>query len=578
MNAILGISEIQMRDTTLSPEAEDGYRKIYESGNLLLNIINDILDISKIDAGKMEIVLDKYDIPSLLNDTVLINRMRYESKPIEFNLAVDENTPLEFIGDELRIRQILNNLLSNAYKYTESGEVCLSISIDNRVDDDLTLIFTVSDTGQGMDDDQIARLFDEYTRFNIDSNRNITGTGLGMNITKRLVDLMDGEMSVKSVINKGTEFIVRLPQKRNGLAVCGSDVIDRLRSFNFQSASIAKKVQFIHEYMPYGRVLIVDDVESNLYVARGMMIPYGLHVDTANSGFAAIEMINSNPPYDIVFMDHMMPKMDGIQATKIIQQSGYTSPVVALTANAVVGQAEMFLANGFTDFIAKPIDSRRLDMVLKHYIRDTKTSDVIEAARMEQKELKSKSVPLSDDTAELGKHFVYDAENAVSVLNEALEHIRDPEGFDLPLYITTVHGIKTALANIGEVKLSGTALRLEQAGNENNFNLISSETPALVEALNYLIAEYKSEDESEAVQTTPEDMIFLLSKLNDVRTASISYNLAAIEKLLSEIYTKTWPKDVTDILDEISVYLLRGELKKIIYIVDESEERLKLEA
>jgi len=210
MNAILGISEIQLRDTTLTPEAEDGYRKIYESGNLLLNIINDILDFSKIDAGKMEIMIDKYDIPSLLNDTALLNRMRFESKPLEFNLHVDENTPLELIGDELRIRQILNNLLSNAFKYTDVGEVGLSIHVESAAgsaesagsaetagtagtagsaetagtatlpedgDDNVILVFKVSDTGQGMTDKQIEVLFNEFKRFNMDTNRSISSTG-----------------------------------------------------------------------------------------------------------------------------------------------------------------------------------------------------------------------------------------------------------------------------------------------------------------------------------------------------------------------------------------------------------------
>jgi len=370
MNAILGVSEIQLRNRNLTPEAEEGFRRIYESGSLLLNIINDILDFSKIDAGKMEITLYKYDIPSLINDTALVNRLRYESRPIDFILEVDENTPLEMIGDELRIRQILNNLLSNAFKYTEKGKVGLSINVESKDYDtgSVILIFKVSDTGQGMTKEQIDKLFDEYTRFNMKANRGISGTGLGMSITKRLVELMNGEISVESEAGRGAVFTVRLPQKIHGSAVCGKEIAEKLANFRFHSKTISKKAQVKQEHMSHGRVLIVDDVESNLYVAKGLLLPYGLHVDTANSGFKAIEMIK-NTEYDIVFMDHMMPVMDGMQATKIIREMGYTRPIVALTANAVVGQAEIFLSNGFDGFLAKPIDTRKMDIVLKDYIK-----------------------------------------------------------------------------------------------------------------------------------------------------------------------------------------------------------------
>ena len=570
MNAILGISEIQMRDTTLTPEAEDGYRKIYESGNLLLNIINDILDFSKIDAGKLEIVPDRYDIPSLLNDTVLINRMRYESKPLEFDLRVDEKTPLELIGDEMRIRQILNNLLSNAFKYTDEGEVGLSITAEPKDDDNIILVFEVSDTGQGMTKDQIDVLFDEYTRFNIDKNSEIAGTGLGMNITKRLLDMMNGEMHVESEPGKGSVFTVRLPQKTCGSALCGTDIIDRLRNFTFHNPTITKKVHVIHEYMPYGRVLIVDDVESNLYVARGMMIPYGLQVDVANSGYRAIELIKKNPEYDIIFMDHMMPKMDGIKATRIIHEMGYKHPVIALTANAVVGQAEMFLENGFDDFIAKPIDSRRLDMILKHYIRDVKPTEVIEAARLEEKEIKNRLAPLTDMTSELGKHFVYDAESTVKILQETVERIIASDNVDMPSFITAVHGIKSALANIGELKLSASALKLEQAGADDNLNFIESETPALIDSLNELIGNFKVEEKDEPADVSHEDMSLLLTKLYDIKLACEAVNLRALKSTLKEIKEKAWPENVSSVIDEISVYLLRGELKNITSVVEKA--------
>ena len=487
MNAILGISEIYLRDKQLSSHAAEGFRKIYDSGNLLLHIINDILDFSKIDAGKMEIIPDKYDIPSLVNDTVQLCRLRYESKPIEFTLQIDENTPLELIGDELRIRQVLNNLLSNAFKYTDAGEVELSVAAEPGQDDDtVTLVFQVSDTGQGMKPDQLERLFQEYERFNMETNRGISGTGLGLNITKRLIDMMGGGIAVESTVGKGSVFTVRLPQKTCGPVLCGPDIAESLRDFNYDM-SITKKTQIAYEPMPYGQVLIVDDVESNLYVAKGLMLPYELHIDLAKSGFDAIEIIKSGKVYDVVFMDHMMPKMDGMKTTKIIRDMGYTHPIVALTANAISGQSEIFLANGFDGFISKPIDSRELDMFLINLIRDKKPPEMIEQARRERREAAAPKKELT----ELEKYFLMDAENIMPALSAMCAMGPALDGGDMDDYITAAHGIKSALANIGEKKLSGFAFELEQAGKARDLDGIAGKTPAFIQELQALTEELK---------------------------------------------------------------------------------------
>ncbi|MCL2802156.1 MAG: ATP-binding protein [Treponema sp.] len=377
MNAILGIAEIQLQDSSLKEESAQAFRRIYESGDLLLNIINDILDLSKIEAGKLEITPKLYELPNLINDTVQLNRLWFKTKSLNFIVNVDKETPYILFGDELRIKQILSNLLSNAYKYTETGEIVMSVSAEPSVSiepgensDSVTLILQVSDTGQGMTQSQLNKLFDAYERFNIEENRNITGAGLGMNITKHLVNMMKGEINVESEAGKGTTVTVRLPQKNYGDRVCGADIVEELRRFSFRNKLVPKMTKIEHKQMPNGRVLIVDDVDTNLYVAQGLMQPYGLQIETINSGFEAIEKIKNNEVYDIIFMDHMMPKMGGIEATEIIRKTGYTNPIVAFTANAVVGQEEMFLANGFNAFIAKPIDSYELDQILKRFIKD----------------------------------------------------------------------------------------------------------------------------------------------------------------------------------------------------------------
>jgi len=378
MNAILGIAEIQLQDKTVEEESARAFRRIYESGDLLLNIINDILDLSIIEAGKLELTPTQYDLPSLINDTAQLNRLRFNEKPLDFIVNVDKDTPHTMFGDELRIKQILNNILSNAFKYTHNGEVELTVSAEPAEpaepagEENTLLTIKVRDTGQGMSPAQIEELFEDFSRFNTQKNRAIVGAGLGMSITKQLVELMNGSITVESELYKGSVFTVKIPQKQIGDEVCGEKIVQDLRSNDLNETAITKKTQFLREHMPYGKVLIVDDVESNIFVTKGMLQPYGVAIDTANNGAAAVARIVNGGEYDIIFMDHMMPVMDGLEATKILREMGYKGTIVALTANALVGNADMFLKNGFDSFISKPIDSRELNLVLNEYIRDKK--------------------------------------------------------------------------------------------------------------------------------------------------------------------------------------------------------------
>jgi CheY-like chemotaxis protein/nitrogen-specific signal transduction histidine kinase len=560
MNAILGVSEIQLFNEQLPAEAKEGFTRIYESGNLLLNIINDILDFSKLDADKMKISALKYEVPSMINDTAQLNLLHNEDKPIDFVLQMDENTPVELIGDELRIKQILNNLLSNAFKYTESGRVKLSVSVAPGQDDETAvLIFEVSDTGQGMNKDQIDRLFDEYSRFNIEANRGISGTGLGMNITKRLIDKMNGEILVESEIGKGSVFTVRLPQKIGGSAVCGADAVNRLQNFSYHNASVSRKTRIVHEYMPHGSVLVVDDIESNLYVARGLLTPYGLNIDTAKSGAEAIDKLKTNGNYDVIFMDHMMPKMDGLQTTNAIRGLGYTLPIIALTANAVSGQAEIFLASGFDGFISKPIDLRELDLVLKEFICDRKPSATVKAARRER----SEAVIPKNDLAEWKKYFIMDAEDCLTVLKTICAKTDTLTDEDIKSYIIAAHGIKSALANIGETELSEFAFLLEQAGETRKLDVITDRTPAFINELQSLAERLKPNEANNAVNVSPGEMIYLKEKLYDLQTACESFKIRNAKTVLTDLKQKTWPQEIHDAIDEISVDILSGAFKKV---------------
>jgi signal transduction histidine kinase/CheY-like chemotaxis protein len=375
MNVVLGVAESYLGKDELSSDVKEGFEKIYNAGDLLLRIINDILDMSKIEAGKFELAPEEYEIVSFINDVTQESVVRYEHKAIDFKLKVDENTPTHLYGDKLRIRQILNNILSNAFKYTDTGEVSLAISFENIVENtdgesSGVLVFAVHDTGQGMNEEQISHLFDEYTRFNLSANRNIVGTGLGMAITNNLLKMMGGHLDVESAPDKGSTFTARIPQGIKNNKVLGNELAENLQRFRFRKKVQVRGASIKRSLMPYGKILVVDDMVSNLDVAVLLTKPYCLQIDTALSGFEAIEKVKCGQEYDIIFMDHMMPKMDGIAATRQIRELNYQLPIVALTANAIVGQADLFLDNGFDGFISKPIDIRQLDDLLNRLVRD----------------------------------------------------------------------------------------------------------------------------------------------------------------------------------------------------------------
>ena len=582
MNAILGIAEIHTRDETLPPHAIKAFNRIYDSGDLLINIINDILDLSKIEAGKLELMPVHYDIASLIHDTVQLNLLRFDSKALDFVVHIDENTPHDLFGDVLRIKQVLNNVLSNAFKYTEKGKVEFTVTVERDGDDpQITLVFIVKDTGQGMTKEQIDILFDEYTRFNVESNSTIMGAGLGMSITKRLADHMNGKVSVKSELGEGSEFTICIPQQQVGTELCGEELSEKLQNFDFPDLSVSKKSLFLREYMPYGKVLVVDDVESNLYVAKGMLQPYELAIETVTDGKQAIEKTKSGIVYDIIFMDHMMPELDGIETTKIIRDNGYTGAIVALTANALIGRAEMFLQNGFDGFLSKPIDSRELNYILNEFIRNKQSPEVIEAARSAMES--SKIDPVHERSKEISDEIlratISDINNALSVLGEMFPDIFDSTKIDIKLFTTTVHGVKSVLTNMREEDLASVAQRLEKAGDLEDIDLISDETPDFIHSLRDFNSKIKVEaDERKSVlektiNTISEDKKVVLSnKLKEVKTACENYDKRTAKKALDALKQETWPQKINDLLDEISSDLLYGEFMKAVELLENETE------
>jgi signal transduction histidine kinase/CheY-like chemotaxis protein/HPt (histidine-containing phosphotransfer) domain-containing protein len=588
LNAILGITEIQLQDEKMPPSRREAMEKIFNSGYLLLGIINDILDLSKIEAGKLEISPTSYEILNLINDTVPLIIMQYEHKPIKFNLEVDENIPLTILGDELRIKQILNNLLSNAFKYTDIGEVSLSVNAEYSSQQwaQITLIFRVADTGHGMTSEQVDKLFNEYTRFNMEANQKAEGVGLGMSITKHLVRLMNGDIKVESELGKGSVFTVSLPQKVLGTEVLGKDLSENAKQFNVRrTAQIKNSPQFVREFMPYGRVLVVDDVETNLYVARGLMAPYGLSIETAASGFEAIEKINNGAVFDIIFMDHFMPKMDGIETVKKLRNMDYTHPIVALTANALVGQAEIFMENGFDGFISKPIDIRQLNASLNKFIRDKYPSKTVDTSRDQAAKLNAqKSADIrQSSSSELSAIFTKDAEKALDELRKMLSDTFNDED-DFMKYVISVHSMKSALANIGEYELSGFALNLEQAGRAKNISLIMNETSKFLEKLEDVIKRIKLKEDtgvindaenSAAKENSDIDKVNLREKLRVIRTACGENDGVSANNILSELRLKEWPRYTKDLLDTIAEDLSNNDFDEVIKLIEDYEIIIK---
>jgi signal transduction histidine kinase/CheY-like chemotaxis protein/HPt (histidine-containing phosphotransfer) domain-containing protein/ferredoxin len=570
MNAILGITEIQLQNDALDHNVREALEKIYTSGDLLLGIINDILDLSKIEAGKMELFITKYEIASLVSDTIQLNIMSIGGKPIEFKLHVDENMPRTLLGDEHRVEQILNNLLSNAFKYSMDGTVELSVSAEP-VDDDeneIILVFTISDTGQGMTKEQIDMLFDEYSRFNLEANRSTEGTGLGMSITNNLVSLMHGKILIESEPGKGSVFTVRLPQGKAGSEVLGKEMAENLRQFRASNRAQMKRVKISREPMPYGSVLLVDDVETNIYVASGLLTPYQLKIDSADSGYAAIEKIKDGNVYDIIFMDHMMPKMDGIEATKIIRSMGYKKPIVALTANAVRGQADVFLGNGFDDYIFKPIDIRELNAILNKLIRDVQAPEIIEAAK---KSAVNEQLPEDDVRPSISQNlaevFTRDALKALAVLEETSKKDDYNNEDSMRAYIISVHGIKNALANIGKTDLSATAKKLEQAGREEKIDVIKTETPAFIDSLRAVVEEIKPIKERTAGSDN-EDMPRLTEMLIAINAACGDYDEKTADKILAELRKTAWSQKTNEFLSKISEQLLHSNFDEVAEDID----------
>ncbi|MDR2607818.1 MAG: response regulator [Treponema sp.] len=374
LNAIIGLAEVELQK---DPSGETGEHldEMYSSGTALLSIINELLDISRIESGRFDLVPLEYSTAVLLRDCIRLNMVRIGSKPIEFKTAIEADLPVKLYGDELRIKQIFNNLLSNAIKYTETGTVTLRAA--SAVCDDpeyCELCIEVEDTGKGIRQEDLKNLFSEYRRLDERTNHGIEGTGLGLSITKRLVELMGGSIKVESEYGKGSVFSARFRQKIIDPAPLGKETVEKLALPEGWGEGRHNIMHIDHFQIPDKAVLVVDDVATNLKVAQGLLRPYGMHISVAKSGQQVIKILKESPiHFDLIFMDHMMPVMDGIETVRFIRNnidSDYARnvPIIALTANAINGTDKLFMDSGFQDFLSKPINVKKLDSILRRWL------------------------------------------------------------------------------------------------------------------------------------------------------------------------------------------------------------------
>ena len=376
LNVVLGLTELMMEEDSPPIDWKLNLYKIHSASNTLLRLINDVLDISKIEAGKLEFTPVNYEVPGILNDIITFSKIRTEGKPIIFQLDINEDLPYNLYGDDLRVKQIINNLLSNAFKYTQEGTINLGLKAEKHHDnpDLITMEIIVSDTGIGISKENIANLFSDYYQVDGEANRNIIGTGLGLSITKRLVEMMNGEISVESELGKGSVFRARIQQGIVNNTHIGQMLADNFGKFIYTQNSNTSKKKLERPDLSFAKVLVVDDMQPNLDLAAGLLGRYKMQVDCVLSGEEALEIIQQEDPvYNAIFMDHMMPQgMDGIETAKAIRSLGTeyarNIPIIALTANAIAGTEEIFYANGFQSYIPKPINIMMLDSIIKKWV------------------------------------------------------------------------------------------------------------------------------------------------------------------------------------------------------------------
>ncbi|MDR0494272.1 MAG: response regulator [Treponema sp.] len=374
LNAIVGLSELSLTKKSVPVDIRGYLERIYESGEKVTDVINDLLDLSNMDSGKFGVMPAEYDLTALINDAAKDNVLRIGSKPVAFYIIPDENLPARLIGDTLRLRQIFNNLLSNAFKHTAAGSVEWRFSAE-RDGDSVWLVSSVTDTGGGIKRENIEKIFIDYNRFDEDRQHGEGESGMGLTLARRIASLMDGTITVESAYGKGSTFTARIRQKYVNDQVISADFTESLKKYKHNTQKHIDKAEMQRVQLSGKKVLVVDDAEINFEIAHGMIEPYGISVDCVKSAREAVESVHQAATrYDLIFMSRWMSsEIDGKEAVRIIRNeidSEYarTVPIIALTTNTVIGNKDIFLKWGFQDVLSKPLNVHRLDEAINTWL------------------------------------------------------------------------------------------------------------------------------------------------------------------------------------------------------------------
>ena len=468
LNAIIGFSQALAKED-ISGRAKDEIKDILTASNNLLDIVNGILDISKIEANKIEIVNVDYSTRKLIKDTSSLINARIGSKLIDFKMEIDEKLPKVLYGDSMRVKQILINLLTNAVKYTKEGHIKLTIKAAKR-NEKCRLTIIVEDTGIGMTEEDLEKIFTKFQRFNIDKNVNVEGTGLGMAITKGLVEMMNGEISVQSKYGKGSIFTVEIDQQFSTKKV--EEIEEQVES-NIEAFNASGQ-----------KVMVVDDNKINLKVAERLLREYNVSVELVVSGKECINRILDGKKYDLIFLDIMMPKMKGPEVLQNLRNIiGFKTPVVALTADVISGMEEKYISQGFDDCLPKPIIEEELYHILRKYLKENKNaSKEITSNELNKAEKGSlKILEQNGVNVKQGLELLKDIEMYNITITEFFEELEEKisqletykNNKDLDSYSILAHSLKTEARYLGFNDLADMSYEHELASKENNLDFVN---------------------------------------------------------------------------------------------------------
>lgn len=557
INAITGMNEMILREA-INPAVREYAENVRSASSSLLGLVNDILDFSKIEAGKLEIIPVEYEISSVLNDLVNMVKTRAEKKGLEFSIEASPELPTLLFGDEIRLKQIVTNILTNAVKYTEKGGVTLRISFEKADRQNILLRFSIQDTGIGIKPEDIEKLFNAFERIEETRNRTIEGTGLGLNITKRLLELMGSRLEVESVYGQGSIFSFTVEQRVVNWSPIG----------NFEEAyrrtAIRQQVYRESFTAPQAHVLVVDDTTMNLTVMRGLLKATKVQIDEAESGQEALAL-TMKKEYDVIFLDHRMPGMDGVETLAALRaQSGgknERTPVICLTANAISGAREWYLAQGFNDYLTKPIIGEQLEAMLVKYLPpervtltgDHASKDGIDGALPEWM-YQSNALDCILDV-KTGLQYCGSADDYLAVLRvfresaakNAGEIEKYLEAKDWKNFTTKVHALKSSARIIGASELSERAARLEDAGNRAITEEIEKDTPALLALYRACEEALSPLNNSEQDAGLPEiDTASLHEAYAAIREMAATFDYTSIQFVLAELEKSRVPKEAAE--------------------------------